>query len=473
MLRTISLILGVLIACVALSSSPASAARQFPETGYSITDDRILDYFDHRGGTRVFGFPISREFDFMGTRVQFFQRAVLQVQPDGGVALLNLLSQDLLPYTHINGSVFPAESPTLVAGSPSPGDPDYATKALDFVRANAPDDWEGMKTNFFSAFQNTVTYQEAFPKGDADQGLLPLINLEIWGLPTSRPTYDPSNGNFVYLRFQRGIMHFDKTSGLTQGLLLGDYLKSVITGRNLPPDLDGEASGSKLYRQYDNNRVGGLARAADLPGTNLFAAFEKDGVMVPTPAPQPTAIPIPPTATPVPAAQPPANIQVTGEAKFVEHVNGALNLLATKSPYNYSIVKQNVFRIDQDPTGPYAAPATDLAGHSLKIPEWTAFPSEWNDDPDSQREWLAGLLVHNAVHIAQHARGVPPYSSDSEMEALIRQQDALSAVETTTDPSNQFWNYVQTAVENNTGWFGEWRQPQSPGWVKPTATPSP
>ncbi|MHB0871387.1 MAG: hypothetical protein ACYC5J_18300, partial [Chloroflexota bacterium] len=298
MFRRISLILLTLVAALALLFTPA-AARPFPETGFSVDNTRFLDFFDHRGGPRVLGFPISREFDFMGTRVQFFQRAVLQLTPDGGVALLNILDQGLLPYTHINGSSFPAPEEALTQAAPSPADPDYAAKAIDFVRANAPDSFQGMNTNFFATFSSTVSAQDAFPNG-GDAGLLPLINLEIWGLPTSRPTPDPNNSNFVYLRFQRGIMHFDRSSGLTQGILIGDYLKSLLTGTNLPGDLAQEAQASKLIRQYNNAAPNGLNRPQELPATNLLAAFEPDGVTIPTPAPA-TATPAPPAPTATPA----------------------------------------------------------------------------------------------------------------------------------------------------------------------------
>ncbi|HZK67035.1 MAG TPA: hypothetical protein VFD42_05760, partial [Chloroflexota bacterium] len=108
MIRKLALVLLSLAAVLALLVSPASAARSFPETGYTVANDSFLDYFDKRGGARTLGYPISREFDLLGTRVQFFQRAVLQAQPGGGVGLLNILDEGLMPYTSINGSSFPA-----------------------------------------------------------------------------------------------------------------------------------------------------------------------------------------------------------------------------------------------------------------------------------------------------------------------------------------------------------------------------
>ena len=121
---------------------------------------------------------------------------------------------------------------------------------------------------------------DAFPNREGPESLLPLINLEIWGAPTSEPARDPRNSNFVYQRFQRRIAHYDDTCKCTQGILLGDILKSVITGENIPPDLDEQAKGSGLYRQYDPGSKGGVKRpnAREMEGTDMTRAFETDRV---------------------------------------------------------------------------------------------------------------------------------------------------------------------------------------------------
>jgi N-acetylmuramoyl-L-alanine amidase len=160
------------------------------------------------------------------------------------------------------------------------GSEGYFEKLLQFIKAKCPDQWEGLPVSFHRTFNETVRYEEAFPQKDQDQGMLPGINLEMWGVPTSAPTYDPNNKNFVYLRFQRCVMHYDKTNGATQGLLLGHYLKSLITGINLPPDLEQQAKGSRLYRQYNPLASNGLNRPAELPGTDLKGAFSLDGLVV-------------------------------------------------------------------------------------------------------------------------------------------------------------------------------------------------
>ncbi|MHB1162139.1 MAG: hypothetical protein ACYC3V_17680 [Chloroflexota bacterium] len=56
--------------------------------------------------------------------------------------------------------------------------------------------------------------------------------------------------------------------------MLGDYFKAILTGRNLPPDLNREAAGSSFCRQFDRSKPGSLARPGELPGTNLQGAFE-------------------------------------------------------------------------------------------------------------------------------------------------------------------------------------------------------
>ena len=53
-------------------------------------------------------------------------------------------------------------------------------------------------------------------------------------------------------------MHYDAGCNCTQGILLGDYFKSILTGQNLPADLADQAKASPFLRQYNNGRPGGL-----------------------------------------------------------------------------------------------------------------------------------------------------------------------------------------------------------------------
>jgi polysaccharide biosynthesis protein PslG len=263
--------------------APAGDPRLFSQTGYRVDRDAFWDYFQRRGGAATFGYPVSRDFLFFGCRVQFFQRGVLQQCNNQGVATLNLLDDQFLPYTRINGSVFPAADPALRAATPSASSPDYGSAILDFVAANAPDTFDGRAVNFGQTFLNTISPDVA---GTDDPATLGLMALEVWGAPTSKPTYDPTNHNFVYQRFQRGIMHYDAGCGCTQGLLLADYLKAIITGERLPDDLAQQAKDSPLLRS---------AAGAPAPtATDYATAF------VPLGAPPPK-----PTPTPTPAGNPP------------------------------------------------------------------------------------------------------------------------------------------------------------------------
>ncbi len=291
--------------------SSISGDRYFPQTGYWIADDTIWDYFIKRGGVRTFGYPASRKFRFRGSEVQFFQRRVIQIRPDGSPGQLNILDKGLLQYNVANGATFPTFDPALVRTAPAPGSANYQVALLAWMKENVPNVWRGENVNFYDAFLNTVTFEDAYPEGEGNPSWMPGINLEMWGAVTSHPASDPNNSNFIYLRFQRGIMHYDKSSGHTQALLLGDYLKSIITGQNLPGDLAAKARGSALYRQYDNTKPNGVARPGQLPNTNLKDAFEKEGETAPA-SPQPeeqppavTPVAPQPTATPV-ASQPPA-----------------------------------------------------------------------------------------------------------------------------------------------------------------------
>jgi hypothetical protein len=274
----------VVLASLALAALPAAAApapapaaqeaRFFAETNYGIANDAVWGYFSHRGGVRTFGFPVSRLFVLDGFSVQVFQRGILQLTPDGAVRPLNMLDPDLMPYTQVNFSAFPGADDALKAQTPQPGDPDYGTKIVQFVHDTAPDSWNGLPVNFAQTFFSTVSCQDAFGDQPCQDNLLPLLNLELWGAPISAPAYDPANHDFVYQRFQRGIMHFDKGKGVTQGILLADYFKSILTNQNLPPDLGQAAQGSKYFAQYDPQAPNGIARPDALPNSNLTNAFQ-------------------------------------------------------------------------------------------------------------------------------------------------------------------------------------------------------
>jgi hypothetical protein len=236
--------------------------RYYPDTGFRVDQDAIWSYFQARGGLAVFGLPVSRTFLLFGCQVQIFQRQIAQLCDGRGPALMNMLDPDLFPYDHINGSSLPAPDTVIKAQTPGVSSPEYAGAIVDFVLKNAPDVFEGQSVNFGRTF---------FSAGGPDT---PLIGLEMWGAPISHPWRDPNNANFVYQRFQRGIMHFDATTGRTQGLLLADYVKSILRDREIPADLARAAAGNRLFDQYCPGAAHWVCRPAQLPGTDLTYAFE-------------------------------------------------------------------------------------------------------------------------------------------------------------------------------------------------------
>jgi hypothetical protein len=277
-------------------------ARYFSETGFRIDNERIWDFFTKRGGKRTFGLPTSRTFQFLGLPTQFFQRHVLQVT-NNGVQTLNLLEDGLLPYTTIGGSTFPSVDPAVVAATPKPGTATYNADVQAFLEKYAPETFEGEPVKFGTTFSDTVTLADAFPTGGGNDGLLMLLNLEIWGFPTSQPARDPGNDNFIFLRFQRGIMHYDAACTCTQGLLLADSLKALITGENLPDDLAAQAAGSPLLGQYDMSIHNGPLHDGLPDGIDFANAFRPSlDTAAAGPAPATASAPKPQASAPAPAA---------------------------------------------------------------------------------------------------------------------------------------------------------------------------
>jgi hypothetical protein len=192
-----------------------------------------------------------------------------------GPRLMNLLDPELMPYTTINTSTFPAYDPNLAHRAPPVGSPGYDRAIVDFVRRYAPDEYAGQPVRFSQTFASQVDLTTAFPNGDGNPDLLPGVNLELAGAVTSPPFTDPNNPNFIYQRFQRVILHYDATSGVTQPVLLADYFKAILTGENLPPDLAEQASSSRFFMQYNPAVPLGVNRPEQLPGTDLLFAFER------------------------------------------------------------------------------------------------------------------------------------------------------------------------------------------------------
>jgi hypothetical protein len=305
-------VLVAMFAALAPPETPTQAqANCFQETGFCISNPAFERYFRERGGTRILGFPISRSFTLEGFEVQFFQRVILQLQ-GGQVSRLNILDPGIMPMTRANQSVFPGPDESIAARAPQTTSPTYAQDVVQFVQQVAPNSFNGQNVGFFNLFNTTVPIDVAFAGQTPNPDLVTLLNLEIWGLPTSNPAPDPGNGGFIYQRFQRGIMHFDASCGCTQGILVGEYLKSVITAKNIPSDLQQDMQASRFYGQYSPGAPGWTARPGELPNTDMTNAFEPGtGSVTPPPAPATSVPGATATATTTPgAAGPTVQIQL-------------------------------------------------------------------------------------------------------------------------------------------------------------------
>src|SRR5471030_2203005 len=98
-----------------------------------------------------------------------------------------------MPYSEINNATFPPIDDALVKTLPAPGSKDYVGGIMRYVQQTTPDNWNGIPVNFGTTFTTTVSLKDAFPTGKPQPGLLPGINLELWGVPTSAPAIDPNN----------------------------------------------------------------------------------------------------------------------------------------------------------------------------------------------------------------------------------------------------------------------------------------
>jgi len=181
--------------------------RTFADTGYTVSDDAIWSFFNQYGGATTFGEPISREFLLFGKPTQIFQNAALQVQADGAqVQAMQLTDPSLLPANQINGLTVPRLDAAVAFVAPTPDQANYSARLQVFVQAVVSEP-------FLSTFNS---------EGGA----------AVWGVPTSSPKADPSNPNFVYQRFQNGILFYDASAGTTQALPLGEYLKGQLTSNS-------------------------------------------------------------------------------------------------------------------------------------------------------------------------------------------------------------------------------------------------
>src|SRR5207248_9765570 len=176
-------ILGQASLATAQQNTPGMDPYFFSATGYRIGSPAVSDYFQHHGGIRTLGYPVSNEFPLLSKRVQIFQRQLLEIQPDGSVSPANILDPEILPITRIDGLNLPPADPEMLEAAPTPDSPDYVSQALSFISVYVPDSWNGLPVNFQTTFLNSVTCADAYASTDVcDPSTLPAFDLQLWGL---------------------------------------------------------------------------------------------------------------------------------------------------------------------------------------------------------------------------------------------------------------------------------------------------
>jgi hypothetical protein len=100
----------------------------------------------------------------------------------------------------LDGLTVPPADPALVFVSPTPDQPNYAARLDAFLQVTVPDTWNGQPVAFLSTLNDT--------------------GVDVLGLPTSQPATDPNNPNFIYQRFQNGVLFYNATEGATSVLPL-------------------------------------------------------------------------------------------------------------------------------------------------------------------------------------------------------------------------------------------------------------
>ncbi len=101
----------------------------------------------------------------------------------------------------LDGLTVPPADPSLTFVAPSSDQPNYDARLAAFVGATVPDTFDGQSVAFFSTFSDA---------GGAD----------VLGLPTSMPKADPNNPQFIYQRFQNGVLFYNGSEGTTTVLPL-------------------------------------------------------------------------------------------------------------------------------------------------------------------------------------------------------------------------------------------------------------
>jgi len=118
----------------------------------------------------------------------------------GFVGVLLVVPQVSLAAGPLDGLSVPPPDPALQFVAPRPEQPEYAQRVQAFVDSTVPDVYGGQPVAFLQTFDD--------------------VGVDTLGLPTSQPAADPNNPQFVYQRFQNGVLFYNGAEGTTSVLAL-------------------------------------------------------------------------------------------------------------------------------------------------------------------------------------------------------------------------------------------------------------
>ncbi|MCC7106118.1 MAG: hypothetical protein IT307_13320, partial [Chloroflexi bacterium] len=297
----------LILALVVAPSRAEEDQRYFPASGFRIDDDQFWDFFSAHGAARAFGLPISRTFVLQGNPTQIFEHHVLQII-EGNVVNVALLDNGWMPFPQIAYAAIPGYDPSVTASAPLPGAEAYVDLMYAYLSSVLPDQFEGQPTGFLifygeSALPPTPTptpTQTFTPRPRRTATGTPVVELtptpveptptpvpptrlqiefqamgglDAWGIPVSRPVRDPRNRNLISVRLEHGVFRYDSNCRCTAPVPLGAVFKAMLTGVDLPADLEPQAPDNPFFRQYDVSTETGPYRPWALPNTDLSYAF--------------------------------------------------------------------------------------------------------------------------------------------------------------------------------------------------------
>lgn len=117
------------------------------------------------------------------------------------------------------------------------------------------------------------------------------------------------------------------------------------------------------------------------------------------------------TAVPQATVSPSTGPVIEGSATFQQRVNAALDLLRSRAPASWEIVRNNLKRIRESS----ASAALVWEGTFVVGPTTAA------SDP----MWFASTIVHDSYHVQQYREGRTYVGEAAEREALAKQREAL------------------------------------------------